>query len=104
MTPGGDTVFTSDHSFVFSADSPFHCVHVAWDSYLEKRSSGRSFLHNSHPSCTGLDLEEYKMLNYDKFMVQHLHYSGFYYYLTCGFISVLLYSATAVYSVCLCAR
>lgn len=47
-------------------------MHAAWDSYLEKRSSGLSFLHNSHPSCTGLDLEEYKMLDYDIFMVHSI--------------------------------
>lgn len=47
-------------------------MHAAWDSYLEKRSSGLSFLHNSHPSCTGLDLEECKMLDYDIFMVRFI--------------------------------
>lgn len=43
--------------FTSSADSPFHFEHVAWDSYQEIRSSGPSSQHNSHPSCTGSDLE-----------------------------------------------
>lgn len=38
-------------------DSPCHCERAALGSCLEKRSLGRSFLHNSPPSCTGLDLE-----------------------------------------------
>lgn len=41
-----------------SADSPSRCVHAAWGSCRERRSSGRSFLRSSHPSCTGWDLKE----------------------------------------------
>lgn len=47
------------------SDSPSHCVHAAWGSYLETRSSDLSFLHNSPPNCTGLDLEEKKKVNHD---------------------------------------
>lgn len=40
------------------ADSPFHCEHAALGSYQVRHSLGQSFLRNSPPSCTGLDLEE----------------------------------------------
>lgn len=38
--------------------SPFHCEHAASGSCQVRHSSGQSFLRNSPPSCTGLDLEE----------------------------------------------
>lgn len=50
-------------SHLLTADSPFHFAHAASDSYQEKRSSGPSFLRNSHPSCTGSDLQEHKIVN-----------------------------------------
>lgn len=40
------------------SDLPFHCEHAALGSCQVRHSSGQSFLRNSPPSCTGLDLEE----------------------------------------------
>ena len=65
-------------NFSYPTDSPFHCEHVASDSYPEKHSSDPSFQHNSHPNCTGLDLKtKVKRHNYDTFMLQDIHYGTF---------------------------
>lgn len=47
-----------DETEASSADSPSRCVHAASGSCRERRSSGRSFLRSSHPSCTDWDLKE----------------------------------------------
>lgn len=50
-----ESEFRSSQSCIL--DSPCHCERAALGSCLEKRSLGQSCLHNSPPSCTGLDLQ-----------------------------------------------